>query len=134
MSPLPQPVELPLDERTSALPLRTQLVRFVLTGGLSDPGRNVSNSKPDTSVIGWIGRGAVHQPDMMERHLARPQRQCYRLCRIHFDLDFLAPGQKIVLVKSISMRNLIYIFFFKVQFILVQVPTPAFYSNRYIQR
>ncbi|SDU81555.1 Putative flippase GtrA (transmembrane translocase of bactoprenol-linked glucose) [Microlunatus sagamiharensis] len=35
MSPLPQPVELPVDERTSALPLRTQLVRFVLTGGLS---------------------------------------------------------------------------------------------------
>lgn len=35
MSPLPQPVELPVSERTSALPLRTQLVRFVLTGGLS---------------------------------------------------------------------------------------------------
>jgi len=35
VSPLPQPVELPVDERTSALPLRTQLVRFVLTGGLS---------------------------------------------------------------------------------------------------
>ena len=35
MSHLPPPVELPLDERRSALPLRTQLVRFVLTGGLS---------------------------------------------------------------------------------------------------
>ena len=35
MSHLPQPVELPLDERASALPLHTQLVRFVLTGGLS---------------------------------------------------------------------------------------------------
>lgn len=35
MTPLPQPVELPVDERTSTLPLRTQLVRFVLTGGLS---------------------------------------------------------------------------------------------------
>lgn len=34
-SPLPQPVELPLAERVSTLPLRTQLVRFVLTGGLS---------------------------------------------------------------------------------------------------
>ena len=34
-SSLPQPVELPLTERGSALPLRTQLVRFVLTGGLS---------------------------------------------------------------------------------------------------
>jgi putative flippase GtrA len=33
--PLPQPVELPIDERASNLPLRTQLVRFVLTGGLS---------------------------------------------------------------------------------------------------
>lgn len=33
--PLPQPVELPLGERTSSLGLRTQLVRFVLTGGLS---------------------------------------------------------------------------------------------------
>lgn len=32
---LPQPVELPVTERTSALPLRAQLVRFVLTGGLS---------------------------------------------------------------------------------------------------
>nr|WP_294691849.1 GtrA family protein [uncultured Friedmanniella sp.] len=32
---LPQPVELPLSERTSPLDLRTQLVRFVLTGGLS---------------------------------------------------------------------------------------------------
>ncbi len=32
---LPQPVELPLDERESPLPLRAQLVRFVLTGGLS---------------------------------------------------------------------------------------------------
>ncbi|HEY0240233.1 MAG TPA: GtrA family protein [Friedmanniella sp.] len=35
MSPLPQPVELPVSERASALPLRTQLIRFVLTGGLS---------------------------------------------------------------------------------------------------
>ena len=34
-SSLPQPVELPVAERASALPLRTQLVRFVLTGGLS---------------------------------------------------------------------------------------------------
>jgi len=33
--PLPQPVELPIDERASNLPLQTQLVRFVLTGGLS---------------------------------------------------------------------------------------------------
>ena len=32
---LPQPVELPVDERESALGLREQLVRFVLTGGLS---------------------------------------------------------------------------------------------------
>ena len=32
---LPQPVELPLDDRVSALPLRAQLVRFVVTGGLS---------------------------------------------------------------------------------------------------
>ena len=31
----PQPVELPLDERESHLPLREQLTRFVLTGGLS---------------------------------------------------------------------------------------------------
>ena len=36
MSQLPQPVELPVSERVStALPLRAQLVRFVLTGGLS---------------------------------------------------------------------------------------------------
>lgn len=35
MTHLPQPVELPVAERTSALPLRTQLLRFVLTGGLS---------------------------------------------------------------------------------------------------
>jgi putative flippase GtrA len=34
-SQLPQPVELPLDERESALSLRDQLVRLVLTGGLS---------------------------------------------------------------------------------------------------
>jgi putative flippase GtrA len=32
---LPQPVELPVDERSSALPLRDQLIRFVITGGLS---------------------------------------------------------------------------------------------------
>jgi putative flippase GtrA len=32
---LPQPVELPVDGRESALPLRDQLVRFVITGGLS---------------------------------------------------------------------------------------------------
>lgn len=32
---LPQPVELPLTERESSLDLRTQLVRFVLTGALS---------------------------------------------------------------------------------------------------
>jgi putative flippase GtrA len=32
---LPQPVELPVDERESALGLRDQLLRFVLTGGLS---------------------------------------------------------------------------------------------------
>ena len=35
MTQLPQPVELPVGERASTLPLRTQLVRFVLTGGLS---------------------------------------------------------------------------------------------------
>ena len=32
---LPQPVELPVEERESPLPLRDQLIRFVLTGGLS---------------------------------------------------------------------------------------------------
>ena len=32
---LPQPVELPVDDRESALPLRDQLVRFVITGGVS---------------------------------------------------------------------------------------------------
>ena len=32
---LPQPVELPVADRESALPLRDQLVRFVITGGLS---------------------------------------------------------------------------------------------------
>ena len=32
---LPQPVELPIDERESSLGLRDQLIRFVLTGGLS---------------------------------------------------------------------------------------------------
>ena len=32
---LPQPIELPLADRVSALPLRGQLVRFVATGGLS---------------------------------------------------------------------------------------------------
>ncbi len=31
----PQPVELPVDERDSRLPLHTQLVRFVITGGIS---------------------------------------------------------------------------------------------------
>ena len=32
---LPQPVELPVDERESQLSLHAQLVRFILTGGLS---------------------------------------------------------------------------------------------------
>ncbi len=32
---LPQPVELPIDERESPLGLRAQLTRFVITGGLS---------------------------------------------------------------------------------------------------
>jgi putative flippase GtrA len=32
---LPQPVELPVADRDTALPLREQLVRFVITGGLS---------------------------------------------------------------------------------------------------
>jgi putative flippase GtrA len=32
---LPQPVELPVHELASPLPLRAQLVRFVITGGLS---------------------------------------------------------------------------------------------------
>jgi putative flippase GtrA len=32
---LPQPVELPVNERESALPLRAQLTRFVITGGIS---------------------------------------------------------------------------------------------------
>ena len=31
----PQPVELPVDERESGLPLRAQLIRFVITGGVS---------------------------------------------------------------------------------------------------
>ena len=31
----PQPLELPIDERESPLGLRAQLVRFVITGGLS---------------------------------------------------------------------------------------------------
>jgi putative flippase GtrA len=32
---LPHPIELPVAERVSALPLRAQLTRFILTGGLS---------------------------------------------------------------------------------------------------
>jgi putative flippase GtrA len=35
IEPLPQPVELPIAERASPMPLRAQLTRFVLTGGLS---------------------------------------------------------------------------------------------------
>jgi putative flippase GtrA len=35
IEPLPQPVELPVAERESPLSLRSQLARFVLTGGLS---------------------------------------------------------------------------------------------------
>ena len=34
-SPVPQPVELPVAERESPLPLRAQLTRFVIAGGLS---------------------------------------------------------------------------------------------------
>jgi putative flippase GtrA len=52
---LPQPVELPLDERESGLGLRDQLVRFVLTGGLSavvDFGLLV--------ILMWLGLG--HRP------------------------------------------------------------------------
>ena len=52
---LPQPVELPIDERESALGLRDQLVRFVLTGGLSaivDFGLLV--------ILMWFGLG--HRP------------------------------------------------------------------------
>jgi len=33
--PFPQPVELPVDERESALPLPAQLTRFIITGGFS---------------------------------------------------------------------------------------------------
>jgi putative flippase GtrA len=52
---LPQPVELPIDERESSLGLRDQLVRFVLTGGLSaivDFGLLV--------ILMWFGLG--HRP------------------------------------------------------------------------
>jgi putative flippase GtrA len=52
---LPQPVELPIDERESAFGLRDQLVRFVLTGGLSaivDFGLLV--------ILMWFGLG--HRP------------------------------------------------------------------------
>jgi putative flippase GtrA len=52
---LPQPVELPIDERESALGLRDQLFRFVLTGGLSavvDFGLLV--------ILMWLGLG--HRP------------------------------------------------------------------------
>jgi hypothetical protein len=31
----PQPIELPVDERESALPLSAQLTRFIITGGFS---------------------------------------------------------------------------------------------------
>ncbi len=59
-APLPQPVELPVAERVSALPLRTQLVRFVLTGGLSalvDFGLLVGLMH---GLLGWPGLG--HTP------------------------------------------------------------------------
>lgn len=52
---LPQPIELPVDERESPLGLRDQLVRFVITGGLSaivDFGLLV--------ILMWLGLG--HRP------------------------------------------------------------------------
>lgn len=57
---LPQPVELPLQERESGLPLASQLVRFVLTGGLSavvDFGLLVLLMH---GLFGWTGLG--HTP------------------------------------------------------------------------
>src|SRR5262249_59843444 len=66
--------------------------RTVLAHGLANAGRNVADRKADASVGRRIGRRAVHQTHMVERHLAGAQGQSYRLCRIDLDRDLLPAG------------------------------------------
>ena len=45
---------------------------------------------------------------MMQRHLALGQDHIDRLAFVHLDLDFLAPGQHVLLGEGVAMRQLVH--------------------------
>src|SRR5579864_5785908 len=69
--------------------------------------RDVADGETDAPAGGRVGRRAVHQADMMQRHLARPQRQHDGPAFVDLDLDLLAAGQQIVAVKRVAVRQLV---------------------------
>ncbi len=68
--------------------------------------RKIPDSKADPALFGRIGIGPVDQEYVVKRHFAGLKRKHRRLAFINLHRDFLTPGQEIVGVKGVAMRDL----------------------------
>src|SRR5690349_18412570 len=75
----------------------------ILADRLAHTGRNVTNRKADTAIARRVRRRAVHQSNVVKRHLAGREIQGHCIAGIHVDLNLLAAREQIVLVEGIAM-------------------------------
>src|SRR5882672_12523195 len=68
---------------------------------LLQPGRDVADRQTNAPVIGTIGLRSMEQQHMMQRSLTGLQLDKDGLGLVYVHCDFLAAGQKVVLVESI---------------------------------
>jgi len=81
--------------------------RIVRAGDLTYMRRDEAHRETDTSIVGAIGLGAMHDQHVVQRRLARFEFQCDTPRRIDVDRDLLAARQQVVGGKSIAMGELL---------------------------
>src|SRR5882762_62061 len=74
--------------------------RAVRSGDLADRGRHVAYGEADAAVIRGVGRRAVDEADMVERHLAGLEGDRHRLALVDIHRNLLAAGQEVVLIEG----------------------------------
>ena len=76
---------------------------IMVTNDLTDIGREVANGESDSAMVGLVWLGAMDQPNMVERHFARFQRQRIGLTVVDLNYDLLPPAEEVLRTESIPM-------------------------------
>ena len=74
---------------------------------LLDVGWNVADREPDTTIVGPVRLRAVHQLDVMQRHLAGLQYAIDGFLAVDLDCDLLPAREQVVLVKGVDVLQMV---------------------------